>query len=86
MEFWKSADKESLCGMGEQKYPDISVGEGILYQDTCMISYIPYNNKVNEVITAFKTYHPEQLYRQNDSFTQATRLARKNITKLLRLA
>ena len=86
MEFWKSADEKSLCGMGEQKYPDIQVGEGILYQDTCMISYIPYNNKANEVIAAFKAYHSEQLYQQNDSFTQATRLARKNITKLLRLA
>lgn len=86
MKFWKSAEAESLCGMGEQKYPDIAVGEGIQYRDTCMISYIPYNNKVTEVISAFKSYHPKQLYQQNDSFTQATRLARKNITKLLRIA
>ena len=80
MEFWESVDIDSLCGIGEQKYSDIQVGEGVIYQDICLIVFIPHNMFVSEVTAAYKQYHSTELYTQNDSSTFATKLAKKHIS------
>lgn len=81
-EEWKKQDIYGLLGMGDVKV-DIPVGEGVLYNDICVISIIPRPQYNDQVINAYKSYHSKNLFIQNDHGTEVTRLASRLARKQL---
>lgn len=72
---WRQVDVKQLLGMGGV-IDEFPVSEGVLYNDICVISYIPSINWTSHVIAAYKTFHPKNLFIQSDTATDVTRLAK----------